>query len=635
MILRRITVERYGCFGSGEFEFRRGLNLICGGNETGKSLLLATLPAVVLGVEHGMRLRSWGDSLSCRASLLFEASGRAVRLSRELESNLVRLEEQGADGQWREGFAGRVPPGGKTPDHQQYFDHLERLFGVAGMPLLRALLDSSHGAAVFDGEGRMAEWLAAPLHSASAEQPAQPEKHDTAAARQAEIAALEAELATDREEYRKGQEYLAWVRKRWEKPASGSKPAGKSPGGQPAGRTAALAQQHRDLAMELQRQGVPLHVPADLAELLATADELRQELAALQLELAPLQRSHQALAMPASTLPLAATLVALAAPGIAYYLNSPWLVALASGGAVLLLLCWGVFLVRLNRVRGTRAGLDREIGEIEQRRSAALTRQSALAERFVAAGLPSTPVEMVKLQQLCQRNQAQIERYQDLGRQLGLESPNMPTVDQAPADDRHLRPEELPDAEKRLADLSESLRRREARLQALHNGGPALANAGCVLPASGSLTVKNLLPAIGQLLDRLTNGRYREVRLEDERCQLEASPGQWVSPSACSRGTVEALALAFRLALYQMIGARLPLPLDDLPASFEPRRRQATLRLLERLAADHQVLLATCDDELARRAARERWQVVDLKLKKPGQAIVDKETADAGQLHLL
>ena len=72
MMLRRITLERYGCFGAAEFEFRRGMNLISGGNDSGKTLLLKAIPAALCGVEHGLRMRSWGDLLSCRVSLLFE-----------------------------------------------------------------------------------------------------------------------------------------------------------------------------------------------------------------------------------------------------------------------------------------------------------------------------------------------------------------------------------------------------------------------------------------------------------------------------------------------------------------------------------------------------------------------------------
>jgi hypothetical protein len=624
MILRRITLERYGCFGAGEFEFRRGLNLVCGSNESGKSLLLAVLPAVVLGTEHGARLRSWGDSLSCKAALLFANGDRNVRLTRELESNLVRLEEGSADGQWHECFSGRLPPHGNSADHERYYDQLQRLFGVSGEPLLRALLDAGQGTQLLDGDGSLTGGLAealvedgAPVPSPAAEQPA------AAAARQAEIAALESELRADRAEYQKGEEYLAWIRKRWDERSDRPRAAGKAPADQ--GRLA-LEQQRSKLAAELQKLGVPARLPADLTGLFAVAEDLRQELAVLQQELTPLQRSRQGVAMPGSIWPLLATLVAVALPGSAFLFASPWLIMLAGAGGALLLLAWGLYLVRLRRARGVRAGLDRDIQGVESKREAALARQAELAERFEALGLPSAPVEMVKLQQLCRRHQELLDTYRELCDQLGSDTPEA-------TDDRHLRPEELPDAERRLALLRDSLQRREHRLRALQGGQTGLQAAAAL--AVAPLAMKNLAPAIGQLLERLTCGRYREVRLVEGRLRLEAAPGQWVPPAACSRGTVDALLLALRLALTQVSGARLPLPVDDLPAALDGQRRQATLRTLERFAADHQVLLASYDEELAKRAARERWPVVNLNLSQANQAAARKEDADAGQLHLL
>jgi hypothetical protein len=624
MILRRITLERYGCFGAGEFEFRRGLNLVCGSNESGKSLLLAVLPAVVLGTEHGARLRSWGDSLSCKAALLFANGDRNVRLTRELESNLVRLEEGSADGQWHECFSGRLPPHGNSADHERYYDQLQRLFGVSGEPLLRALLDAGQGTQLLDGDGSLTGGLAealvedgAPVPSPAAEQPA------AAAARQAEIAALESELRADRAEYQKGEEYLAWIRKRWDERSDRPRAAGKAPADQ--GRLA-LEQQRSKLAAELQKLGVPARLPADLTGLFAVAEDLRQELAVLQQELTPLQRSRQGVAMPGSIWPLLATLVAVALPGSAFLFASPWLIMLAGAGGALLLLAWGLYLVRLRRARGVRAGLDRDIQGVESKREAALARQAELAERFEALGLPSAPVEMVKLQQLCRRHQELLDTYRELCDQLGSDTPEA-------TDDRHLRPEELPDAERRLALLRDSLQRREHRLRALQGGQTGLQAAAAL--AVAPLAMKNLAPAIGQLLERLTCGRYREVRLVEGRLRLEAAPGQWVPPAACSRGTVDALLLALRLALAQVSGARLPLPVDDLPAALDGQRRQATLRTLERFAADHQVLLASYDEELAKRAARERWPVVNLNLSQANQAAARKEDADAGQLHLL
>jgi len=624
MILRRISLERYGCFGTGEFEFRRGLNLVCGNNESGKSLLLSALSAVIVGTEHGARLRSWGDSLSCRATLHFVDGDRGVRLTRELESNLVRLEEGGADGPWRESFSGRVAPGGGSPDHDRYYGHLQRLFGNGCTSLLLALFDCGHGLALLDDDGSLAVGLAEAVGRQGDLPVSPPAEPVDAAGRQAEIAALEAELSADWEDYRKGEEYLAWVRKRW---ANGSdRPPGK--GKASADRTrAALEQQRGELVAELQKLGLPTHLPVDLPALFTAAEELRLELSRLQQELAPLQRTRQGVLLPGSLWPLLASLPALAAPGFALLLKSPYLLPLAGAGAILLLLVWGTFLARRNRARGVRDGLDREMLALEAKRQEALARQAELAERFEALGLPSSPVEMVKLQQLCQRHQELIDRYRAVCAQSGGEAPA------AAADDRHLRPEDLPEAERRLAQLRDRLQQRERRLQALLRGEPAapVAVAGTQAP----LDMKGLLTDVGQLLDRLTSGRYREVRLSEGRLRLEAAPGQWVPPAACSRGTVETLRLALRLALLQGSGTRLPLPVDDLPAALDPQRRQSLLRTLERIAARHQVLLASCDEELARRAARERWPVVNLNLSRGSQAAAAKEEADAGQLHLL
>jgi hypothetical protein len=279
--------------------------------------------------------------------------------------------------------------------------------------------------------------------------------------------------------------------------------------------------------------------------------------------------------------------------------------------------------------------LDREIQAVELKRSAALVRQNELAEAFEASGLPSAPVEMVKLQQLCRRNQGLIDRYREVCRQLGIDAPTLPVASQRQTGNQHLRPEELPDAERRLAEMGESLRHREARLQALRDGRPVVRDVEPASPAVSPPTAKSLLPVVGQLLERMTCGRYREVRLEGERIHLEAAPGQWISPAACSRGTAEVLVLAIRLALWQTSGVLLPLPIDDLPASLDTARRQATLRVLERFATGHQLLLTTCDEELGKRASRERWPLINLSPTQSRQLVADKETADAGQLHLL
>jgi hypothetical protein len=627
MILRRILVERYGCFGTAEFEFRRGMNLVSGSNDSGKSLLLKALPAVLFGVAHGTRLRSWGDSLSCRGTLLFEAGERQIRMQRDLENNLVRLEECGADGKWRELFSGAVPPDGSSPARAQYFAHLQRLFGVGGEVLLRGLLDCTARQVLCDADGCLAGELfdsaEAPIAPASAE--VDPQR------RREQLAALEAEVAADYDEYRRGEEYLAWIRRRWQQQGEAASAKKKAGAGKPAGKEASAQEQERDeLARQLRKQGVPLRLPADLDELFVTAEGLRQELAALQQELTPLQRSKQGVVQPGGVWPWLSTLAAIAMPAVAFWFKVEWLLAAAVGGAVLLVTVWSIYLVRRRKARAILHGLEDELHKVEAKRADALARQEGLAERFAAFDLPSTPVEMVKLQQLCARHATTLDRYRTLCAQLGGGA----APAQVDAGDRHLRPEELPDAEAKLAELGESLRRREARLQALRAGAPLTA-VTAALPVDTEQRQKLLLQGVAQQLERLTGGRYREVRLEEGRLRLEAAPGRWAAPAECGRGTSETLLLALRMTLVQLTGARLPLPVDDLPACLDLRRRQSVLRALERFAAEQQLLLTSSDEELPKRAARERWQLIDLNPPAGAGPAHDDEESHAGQLHLL
>jgi hypothetical protein len=59
------------------------------------------------------------------------------------------------------------------------------------------------------------------------------------------------------------------------------------------------------------------------------------------------------------------------------------------------------------------------------------------------------------------------------------------------------------------------------------------------------------------------------------------------------------------------------------------------LRSLERFSRDCQVLLASGDEDLAKRAAREHWHIIDLDLPAPSKSATAEEEGDAGQLHLL
>jgi len=628
MLLRRITLERYACFGSKEFDFRSGLNLISGGNDAGKTLLLTALPAALFGVENGSRLRSWGDMVCCRVILLFEGDARAVRLARDLESNLVRLEERNTDGIWRDCFVGLAP----VSEGGEYLTHLARSLDVDGVALLRAIVDPLEADAVLDSDGRLVAglWpLAAQADSGTSETAA------LADARIKEITILEAELVDDRREFQKGRDYLEWIRRRWQLKKGKGGEGGKSTSCKAPNDNQDELRHQRDLLLEeLRRHGLPGHLPGELPAMFAAAEGLRQELAALQLELNPLQRRKQGVSIPGVTWPLIVTLISTAAAAGVWWSRPAWSPWLLAGCAALTLLFWANHLLRWQRARTVLASLDKELQAVELRRDAALARQHQLAEQFEAHGLPSAPVDMVKLQQLFRRHQELIGRYHQLCAQLAAGGDSQTADTQVEIAAKHLRLEELPEAEARLAALGESLREREIRLQELRAASLGEARQSTAVKAGPAVTQQRLLAAIGQQLDRLSAGRYREVRMEEGCLHLAIAPGRWAPPSACSRSAVTCFVLAVRMALAELAGCRLPLTVDDLTQLLDQKRRQTAIRWLERFSRDNQVLLASADEELAKRAVKEHWQIIRLDQPR-AQPTLPGDNADAGQLHLL
>lgn len=626
MYLRHVALERYGSFGSAEFTFRRGLNLISGANDSGKSMLLAALPAVFCGVEQGVRLRTWGELLGCRVTLTFADGEGGARLSRDLESNLVRIEELRTGGRWQECFNGIVPPLARAAERGDYLSHLGRLFGVKSESALRALLEAVGSEAILSGDGRPT-WdfpIAAPKPGASGAEGGH-------ASREAEIATLEKELQDDREDYRKGQVYLAWVRKRWQSQAGQGRAPARTAGARSRSRGESASEERRqELRDELRRQGLPENLPADLPAMFEAGEKLRQELAALQQEINPLQRRRQAVAKPDLRWPGGLTggavLVSAAALLLRWPLIIPW-----AGTAALLLGLWLAFtLFRLRAASHTLARLDKELQLVENRRGDALLRQRELADRFESFGLPSSPVEMVKLQQLCRRNEELISRYRQACGESVAEDAVVPPPVAPPVDDGHLRPEDLPEAEARLAALAESLRQREQRLAALR--------ASLSAPAAGSGAADGsaaFLKDLGAQLGRLTGGRYDVVRLEEGALQLDAGAGRWLSLQVASRSTIACLVLAVRMILLQKAGCSLPLAVDDQSLLLDQKRRQPLWRALERFGREAQVLVASSDEELARRAARDHWHIIDLDRSAERAASAPEEKNDAGQLHLL
>lgn len=108
---------------------------------------------------------------------------------------------------------------------------------------------------------------------------------------------------------------------------------------------------------------------------------------------------------------------------------------------------------------------------------------------------------------------------------------------------------------------------------------------------------------MGEILQEITEERYEQLRV-DENINIELfEDGRWVSLQQLSRGTVEQVYFALRMAVSEILcEEKLPILLDDVFGMYDELRLVQTLRWLSRRGG--QILLFTChkrEMELLRR----------------------------------
>lgn len=146
----------------------------------------------------------------------------------------------------------------------------------------------------------------------------------------------------------------------------------------------------------------------------------------------------------------------------------------------------------------------------------------------------------------------------------------------------------------RLGELEGELERRRAEYEALDLALDALGEANAQLQARFSPALNE---AAGELLHRLTGGKYDRVSLTRQFEALAAGPGDPAPHKALtlSQGTADQLYLAVRLAVCKLaLPPHTPLVLDDALVNFDDERMKLALALLRELAKDTQILLFTC-----------------------------------------
>ena len=128
MILRSVELESFGRFRGQTVEFRRGMNLVIGPNEAGKSTLAEAVPAVLFGTDRLERYKPWGRN-TCAAALFFEGRGRTIQVKRNLVTDDVELVEKDDLYHVLSQFSGKVPLRGRSATCREYRDLLEIFAG--------------------------------------------------------------------------------------------------------------------------------------------------------------------------------------------------------------------------------------------------------------------------------------------------------------------------------------------------------------------------------------------------------------------------------------------------------------------------------------------------------------------------
>ncbi|RKY74333.1 hypothetical protein DRQ00_11930, partial [candidate division KSB1 bacterium] len=131
----------------------------------------------------------------------------------------------------------------------------------------------------------------------------------------------------------------------------------------------------------------------------------------------------------------------------------------------------------------------------------------------------------------------------------------------------------------------------------------------------------HLNQAVSEGINHITQGRYREVRIDPTTLSLKLVLPETKTLEASeylSLGTQEQLYLLLRIAIARLLsesGEKIPLILDDPFVHFDHLRLEQMLNFLTEISAEHQILIFSKEREIL------RWGE---QLEKSGKATVFK-----------
>ena len=622
MRLRRLEVRHFGKFENLSVEFGPGMNLLYGGNESGKSTLVAAVSAILCDAAAGRPYRPWDGSGPTSVALLLADEQGELLLRRDLASG--QLDWQARDGQGQALGHRRLAddPAGSRQLHELWADRLgcpsalvplclQAVAEAAARPGLETPLGRSDG--VLDEiDGRQleqtlaADYLALTRHNSWGWSAPQDGVLDTLARQletvekewyqaqqaakelarlQGQIADLAAELDQDRHDYARGEALLARLRE------PGVEGEDEAPGERlpPSG-------SRQELERELAKTGLPRELPPELPDLLDQAEALRQQLVVLQREEAGLQEQLRRQTLPpwrrlAGVLGAAWGLALLAT-----WLKLPWHTVLMLAVGLASAAAGGFFGCRWRRLQACRRQLQQPRQNIEQQRSELHGQRQKLEERLECLGLSTTPIELVRMRKNLHRHRNLLAELAalDEGPEETSGAPDEAIPEIAPATEAGPHEMDLAVAEQQLEEFGAGIRRREGELQTLLQQAETLQSTWATLPAieergeflrdedlrlrrrrdvlatatdllRGALAEaqqadgEELAVAIGDRLELLSGGRLTRIRLDREGLlQLADAEENWHPLGRFSRAVQEISVLATRLALVRLARPTAP-----------------------------------------------------------------------------
>jgi len=738
MILRQIELKRFGKFDERSLEFRRGINVIVGPNEAGKSTMMEAIPAVLFGLRDKERFRKWGRSAECEAALVFDCGSCTVRIERNILTDRILYKETDDLYNTLYEFEGKVAPLGRSSERMEYYSRLADILGVVENDLFRASVFFGQGQLEFSTKGGVADrvkallsgyldvdydavltslsedyfkitsenpWgkdktkdreyeeVCSRLRDVETEKSSLQNQLEEIALLRDKISELTQAIETDKSDAAKGQNYLNWVRRQWHLEEQQEKLKEEfSRLNLQMEKVETLIQRQNALQTKRDSLGIPSALADDLPALLKEADETKQRLIQLQEEGNSLRQELIEQVTPSRKISILLTTATLI-PGIVIALMSSEYRAYSLLISVLIIsMIWAIHVWRSGDIGAHMGGLKGQLRVVELGREQAQIRLAEIDQILENSGLSPSAAQKDKLQEKLGeyrniRNELQeisvalrvlddpepLKKSRDsVVRELAVLSQRI--EQEKPLKARNiLSLEELPEAEETLHKLQASLLEKEKELEGLirqemalstrienlaqldrewlllterkknlEHRKSVLATAFEVLSSSvedfRKTYLDRFLSDIGRYLGTLSSGTYQEVSCnEDFDFSLKTAQG-WKSLEHFSQGTRDAVFLAIRFALSRHLagGKTLPFLLDDPLVNLDRIRLTETLKALERLSNDHQIVLFTHDEGILKRATRERWHCVSLEdVRADKQNKTNERSEDVSQLCLL